>query len=430
MEQVYNQFEGNTLNSFEPVTIEELKDIINSSNTKTAFHDPIPKQVLDQVMDNILPYLCSLVNKSLETGSMDGVKESIIVPLLKKSGFNSEQLNNYRPVSNLVFLSKLIERVVLDRLNKHMDHNNLHCNAQYGYKKFHSTETLMMKLVNDVLVGFEKDSGTIVLLLDLSSAFDTVDTDKLLTILNKEIGVTGVALKWFHSFLSGRTQRVKVGNSISDLLDVLFGVPQGSVLGPILFNIYCRTFGKIVSLCGFNPGGYADDNHASKTFALCLQYNVITHNMTSLIDQVTNWMNSLYLKINPEKTEIILFLPKTNQNDTVIGGLFLPGGCCIRFSPTVKNLGVTLDLNLTFDSHINSIVSHCYKLLRDIGRIRSLLSQKQTESLVHSVISSRLDYCNALFYGINKTTLHKMQKLQNSAARLIAKQRKRLLGHF
>ena len=118
-EQTDKKFEGQTLDHFEPVTIHELKDIIRSSNTKTACHDPLPKQVLDQVLDGILPYLCSLVNKSLETGSMEGVKESIILPLLKKSGLSSEQLKNYRPVSNLVFLSKLIERVVLNRLIKH-----------------------------------------------------------------------------------------------------------------------------------------------------------------------------------------------------------------------------------------------------------------------------------------------------------------------
>ena len=421
----YKKFEGLTLDYFEPVTVDELRDIINSSNTKTAYHDPLPKPLLDQVMDNILPYLCSLVNKSLESGSMEGVKESIIIPLLKKSGLNSEQLKNYRPVSNLLFLSKIIERVVLKRLNRHMDENNLHSDAQYGYKMFHSTETLMLRLINDVLVGFEKNSGTIVLLLDLSAAFDTVDTGKLLTILKREIGINGVALKWFESFLTGRTQRVKIDNSISDLLHVLFGVPQGSVLGPNLFNIYCRSFGIVVSLCGFNPGGFADDNHASKTFALSLQYNVITRNMTSLINHVTNWMNSLFLKINPEKTEIILFVPKSIQNAEVIGGSFLPGGCCIRFSSTVKNLGLTLDTNLNFDAHVNLIVSHCYKLLRDIGRIRSLLSQKQAEALVHSVISSRLDYCNSVFYGINKGTLDKLQKLQNAAARLIARQKKR-----
>ena len=155
-------------------------------------------------MDSLLPTICDLVNKSLSSGNIDGVKEALIVPILKKAGLDNEDLKNYRPVSNLVFVSKLIERVVLKRLNAHMEMNNLHVKSQYGYMQFHSTETLMLRLVNDVLIGFDSNNATIVLLLDLSAAFDTVDTGKLLDILNKEIGVTGTALKWFQSFLVSR----------------------------------------------------------------------------------------------------------------------------------------------------------------------------------------------------------------------------------
>ena len=424
-EPEYKRFQGDSFNNFEPVTIDELKEIIKSSNTKTSCQDPLPQYILNNILDSLLPYLCDLVNKSLSSGNIDGVKEAVIVPLLKKAGLNSDELNNYRPVSNLVFLSKLIERVVLKRLNAHMDKNGLHVKSQYGYKQFHSTETLMLRVVNDVLIGFDNNNATIVLLLDLSAAFDTVDTDKLLHILNMEIGVTGTALKWFRSFLVGRKQRVKIGNSISDLLDTLFGIAQGSVLGPTLFNIYTRMFADIVKLSGFVPGGFADDNNASNTFALCFQYKVLTEKLHSLMENVTNWMNSLYLKINPDKTEIILFLPKAAKFENVIGGTFLEGGCCIRFSGTVKNLGVILDRHLTLEPHIKSIVSHCYKLLSDIGRIRSVLTNKQTESLVHSVISSRLDYCNSLFLGLNKSIINKLQKVQNAAARLILKKRKR-----
>ena len=424
-ESHYNIFQGHSFDSFEPVTIEELKEIIKSSNTKTSCHDPLPQYVLSSILDSLLPTLCDLVNKSLSSGNIDGVKEALIVPILKKAGLDNENLKNYRPVSNLVFVSKLIERVVLKRLNAHMEMNNLHVKSQYGYKQFHSTETLMLRLVNDVLIGFDSNNATIVLLLDLSAAFDTVDTGKLLDILNKEIGVTGTALKWFQSFLVGRKQRVKINNSISDLLDILFGIAQGSVLGPTLFNIYSRKFADVVKLCGFIPGGFADDNNASNTFALCLQYRVLTEKLHLLMDSVTKWMNSLYLKINPDKTEIILFLPKASMLDNAIGGAFLGGGGCIRFSGTVKNLGVILDRHLTLEQHIKSIVSHCYKLLSDIGRIRSVLTEKQTESLVHSVISSRLDYCNALFFGLNKSLINKLQKVQNAAARLILRKRKR-----
>ena len=301
---------------------------------------------------------------------MDGVKEAVIFPLLKKSGLDPEKLNNYRPVSNLLFLSKLIERVVLQRLNHHLDVNNLHCDSQHGYKKFHSTETLMLSVMNDILVGFDSKSATVLVLIDLSAAFDTVDHCKLLSILKNDFGIRGVALKWFQSFLVGRKQRVTVENSLSDLLDVLFGVPQGSVLGPVLFNIYAQSLSSVIKQRNFRTGNYADDNQARKTFAMSFQYEVLVNDIPSVLRDISNWMDSMSLKINPDKTEIILFLPAEycNTGDS-IGGTILFDGSCIRFSKVVKNLGIYLDQHANFNNHINFIVSHCYKLLQDIGRI-------------------------------------------------------------
>ena len=137
---------------------------------------------------------------------MDGVAISVIDPLLKKCGLDTDRKKNYRPVNNLVFFSKLTERIVLKRLNTHMTTNGLHCDTQFGYKKYHSTETMMLGIINDVLNAFGDNKCTIMLFLDLSAAFDTIDIGKLLGILTDEVGVTGVALQWFRSFLTGRTQ--------------------------------------------------------------------------------------------------------------------------------------------------------------------------------------------------------------------------------
>ena len=209
----------------------------------------------------------------------------------------------------------------------------------------------MIGVVNDVLTGFDNDQCTVMLFLDLSAAFDTIDIDILLDILENEIGVTGVALRWFESFMKGRTQKVRIGSEFSKILEVLFGTPQGSVI-------------------------------------------------------------------------IILFHPKTLHDSVLIRGTFI-GEQCIRFSTEVKNVGVVLDENLTMTSHVNKIVSHCYKLLKDIGKIRKVLSDKHTEMLVHSVISSRIDYCNGLFFNMSKKNINKLQKVQNAAARLVAGKRKR-----
>ena len=170
---------------------------------------------------------------------MDGVKLSVIDQLLKKCELDTDVKKNYRPVSNLVFFSKLIERLVLKRLNTRMTVNGLHCDSQFGYKKYHSTETMMLGIMNDVLAGFDDNKCTIMLFLDHSAAFDTIDTDKLLNIMSEEIGVTGIALQWFRSFLTSRMQIVRIEGKYSSSRDVIYGAPQGSVLGPKLFSIIC-----------------------------------------------------------------------------------------------------------------------------------------------------------------------------------------------
>ena len=163
---------------------------------KTSSEDPLPVGILLSVIDEILPGLVELVNKSLAEGSIEGIKQSVIDPLLKKTGLDADVKKNYRPVNNLVFLSKLIERIVLKRLDTHMKGNNLYNRDQFGYKKHHSTETMMLGIVNDILTGFDENKCTVMLFLDLSAAFDTIDIDKLLTILNEEIGLIGKALQW------------------------------------------------------------------------------------------------------------------------------------------------------------------------------------------------------------------------------------------
>ena len=417
-------FSGMPMESFTPTNVDELRKLIRDLGIKTCSQDPIPGSLLKDIIEDLLPYYCDLVNKSLRTGSVEGVKDSVIIPLLKKSGLDPDNLKNYRPVTNEAFVSKLSEKVVSVRLFDHMTLNDLHSRYQHAYKKFHSTETLLLKLNNDINIGFENDLVTVMLLVDLTAAFDTVDIDKMLDILESDIGIRGTALLWFKSFLIGRMQSVKIDDSLSDTIPVLHGVPQGSVLGPVLFNIYSSSLSPVINNFGFDTSGYADDNNAYTSFSLAFQYQVIAKQLPDLVNQINYWMNLYFLKMNPDKTEIILFLPQHLSSVHTINGCFLPDGTCKRFSDSVKNLGFLMDKHLTMNTHVNSTVSHCYKLLSDIGKIRNILSDKHTEMLVHAVISTRMDYCNSLLYGINKTTLNKYQKVQNAAARLISKRRK------
>ncbi len=181
---------------------------------------------------------------------------------------------------------------------------------------------------------------------------------------------------------------------------------------------------EVFQKCKFVSSAFADDSNGRKTFSITLQYNILKNEVAKCLDEVTNWMNYQFLKINPDKTELLLLYSKSLENEIIIRGTMINEKQCIRFSDVAKNVGVWLDKNLEMTHHTNKIVSHCYKILKDIGRIRSVLSRKHTEILVHSVITSRLDYCNSLFFNMNKSNLEKLQKVQNAAARLVVKKRK------
>ena len=155
---------------------------------------------------------------------------------------------------------------------------------QHGYKVFHGTETLLLKIVDDLLIGFDSNHATILVLIDLSAAFDTVDILLLLDILENDIGIKGTALLWFNSFLSGRSQCVKIQDTLSNILPVLFGVPQGSVLGPVLFNIYTSSLSLAIKDFGFCTSGYADDNNAYESFPLAFQFNIISEQLPELLN--------------------------------------------------------------------------------------------------------------------------------------------------
>ena len=417
-------FKGEMLMEFEPTTEDELRKIISQCGVKTCMEDPIPAKLFMSVIDIVLPVLMNLVNQSLHEGSMDGVNWSVLDPLLKKVGLDFESFKNYRPVNNLLFFSKLTERVVATRLDHHMDVHGLHEPSQFAYKAEHNTETMMLNLTDEALRGFDNNMATVVIFLDLSAAFDTIDINKLLEILENEIGIGGTALQWFQSFLTGRTQRVKISGEYSESLEVPCGAPQGSVLGPKIFNINVRSQRLVFNYCKFSSSCFADDSNGRRTFALKFQFNVLTAEITKCMDEIIQWSFEHFMKINPDKTEILLLRPSSLNNEVTINGI-LYHGQCIRFSDCVKNVGVYVDKNLNLDKHVNTVVSHGYKILKDIGRIKKYVSRKHLEELVHAVISSRLDYCNSLFMNMSKDNMFKFQKLQNTAARLILGRRKR-----
>ena len=166
---------------------------------------------------------------------------------------------------------------------------------------------MLLSLINEILRGFDEDQCTIIMFLDLSAAFDTIDIELLISILRDEIGVSGFALSWITSFLTGRTQNVRIGSCYSDNHNVDCGMPQGSILGPQFFNVYILPQPKAFLQCGYKSCSFADDSSGRKRFSLIFQYSILKHSIASCMDNVKKWMNVHKLKINTDKTEITLF---------------------------------------------------------------------------------------------------------------------------
>jgi hypothetical protein len=414
-----------TLSAFNQVSAEQLKKIILSRKIKTSFDDSVPAQLLMNCLDEILPALVKLVNISFSTGSIEGLKDSVITPLLKKQGLDKEMLSNYRPVANILYLSKMIETNIAIQLNAHMDFNDLHIPYQSGYKPGHSCETLLLSINDDILKAFDSGKCTVYLLLDLSAAFDTVDHDRLLDILFYEIGIHGDALNWFKSYLFNRRQTVMINGKSSDQLKTAYGVPQGSVLGPVLFNIYVRNFIRILNDAGFGAHGYADDHQVSKIFSIDFQFEAIQHSIPRCLDIIAHWMKASFLKLNSSKSQVIIFAPPNLADHIHIDQIKLSNGCRIPVSTRVTNLGVQFDSELTYTPYINAICSQSYRLLRNLASIRKFLSTDDLRTLVQSIVVSRIDNCNSLLYGVLAQNTNKLQRVQNACARLIYGKRKR-----
>ena len=417
--------ENSTLKEFEPLTEPQLLKIIKSAPIKTSPDDPIPAIVLKNCTETILPDLVQIVNLSLSTGNMDGLKDSVVTPLLKKAGADPEVLANFRPITGISYVGKLIERAVLPQLFQHMFLNRLHIPNQSGYKPGHSCETLLVRLVNDILLNMDDAKCTVLLLLDLSAAFDTVDHDILLDILSGEIGVSDTVLQWLRSFLKGRRQAIIINGVKSGYRDNLFGVPQGSVLGPVLFNIYVRGLIRYLESFGFTVHGYADDHQVLKSFRIEFQFATIRDSLPKCLELISLWMKKFFLKLNAGKSQVIVFTPDSQHSQLLVKRVFLEDGSVLPITSEATNLGMLMDCKLSFGPQIDRVISSCYGLLRNISSIRRYLSKDDIKSLVNSVVVSRIDNCNALYAGLSAYHISRLQRLQNSCARVIYGARRR-----
>uniref|UniRef100_A0A8C5DID7 Reverse transcriptase domain-containing protein n=1 Tax=Gouania willdenowi TaxID=441366 RepID=A0A8C5DID7_GOUWI len=247
------------LTHFIPTTQQEVEKIVCTPKSSTCSLDPIPSPLLKSHNQIISPLITKIINLSLKTGNVPlSLKTALIKPLLKKPSLDPENLLNYHPISNLPFISKILEKVVSSQLHNHLKTNSLHEKFQSGFHPSHCIETALIRVTNDLLMTSDSGSTSLLILLDLSAAFDTIDHNILLHRL-QQIGLSDTVLHWFRSYLTDRTEYVVLGNAKSRPHTVTCWVPQGSVLGPTLFTIYMLPLGCVVGRHGINFHCYADD---------------------------------------------------------------------------------------------------------------------------------------------------------------------------
>ena len=288
---------------------------------------------------------------------------------------------------------------------------------QSAYRKFHSVETALIRIQNDLLLAADKKKLSALVLLDLSAAFDTVDHKILISRLSLNFGISDSALSLLSSYLSNRTQSVTVEGHVSEPILVTTGVPQGSVLGPLLFSLYITPLTYQLGGSDISFHLYADDTQLYISFS-ANDCSSALQQLSNTLDSVHEWLTCNYLSLNASKTEFLIIGNKQQRSKLSL--------CSLTFSDstidpcsTVRNLGVVFDADLNLKKQISTVSKSCHFFIRQLRQIRPILDHNSAVMLANSLVSSKLDFCNSLYAGLPKTSIHRLQLVQNSLVRAI-----------
>ena len=320
---------------------------------------------------------------------------------------------NNRPISLLPAFSKVNERLANRQFVKFLDDNNKLSQFQRGDRKHHSTETARLSGTDDLLKAMDENKISILVLMDISKAFGSINHDMLLS-KRRSLGVSPSALEWFKSYL-GRYQYVRIGDVVSQSLPVDYGVPQGSILGPVLFTVYVNDLLIVPKLC--QTTCYVDDSKLYfkfKTNELCNAVSAVC----SDLNEICRWCCHGSLLMNSDKAKpLVISVPKLLRQLPDFTATLC--GKPISSTPVAKDLGVYLGQFLSYDEHIRNIVASCINNVIQINRIKHLLDKDALLLIISSFVFSRLFYCSSVWSNTSVTNIHKPQLVQNFAAKII-----------
>ena len=397
--------------------VDEVCACIRKLRNKSSPVDYIPTSLLKRLSHILAPYIVNLVNMSFASGQFPSqLKLAHVTPVLKKAGLDDSEPCNYRPISNLSTISKIMEKIYLARLKNVIFASPNFPRHQSGFRPGHSTETALLKVFDDLVGNAEKQYATLLLSLDISSAFDTIDHTILCSRIREDFGVDGTALKWLHSYLVERQMYVALAKAKSDPVCCKFGVPQGSVLGPILFSLYISPIGRLVESYGCSYHQYADDTQ----LYLAVRPGQGYSSLQTCTAAVRSWFLMNNMLLNPSKTEAAVFGTQARRSALLpIVSSVDVAGTSIQLSNSLKLLGVTFDGRLSFDDQITSVVKACNYHLAALRHIRPVLSKDVASMIACSIVGTRLDYCNGLYYGMSASNFTRLQRVQDSLAKTV-----------
>ena len=399
-----NNIKHNSTFSLRPVTEMEVKEVIMSLKNKSCNINKLPNAMYKAAVNTISKPLSKLINLSLATSTFPSLyKHSFIIPLFK-SGCRSN-INNYRPISLLATTSKIIEKLINIQILEYFNSNSLFSKYQFGFRKFHNTQDANAMLLENIYKYLNEKSNVLVTFLDLKKAFDSVDQNLLLKKL-KFYGFDHSSIKWMSSYLLNRTQSVTYNSITSSSLPVRYGVPQGSVLGPTLFNIFINDFQYAHSAISYQ---YADDTTIitqSKNFS---ELEVKTNsNLTS----ISEWLNANLLAPNTLKTVYMVITNKRRANMNI-----LLNGQTIKEVKSYKCLGLTIDNKLNFHEHCKNVSAKLARVNYIIYRNKFDLNFKSKITLYYSLANPHLLYNCALWANAPACYLNKVLVSQNKIIR-------------